>query len=85
MANGPDNRGKRLGSKVQFFGIGADARTLGLSTSYLWRCLTGRITCEKIVSDYWELKKDQARRFLSKPAQIHRVRAQSGPQCKVNP
>ena len=69
---------------MKFPGISADARTLGLSASYLWRCLTGRVTCQKIVSDYWELKKAQARRFLSKAQKSTASAPDPAPQEKVN-
>jgi hypothetical protein len=57
-------RGKKLGAKVQFHGIGADAAALKVSASYLWLCLTGRKDRQEIVEAYRELKRQQARQLL---------------------
>ena len=64
MANSRDNAGRRLGGKIKFPGIGADARQIGVSAPYLWQCLSGRKKNDKLVADYWALKRKQARRFL---------------------
>jgi hypothetical protein len=58
-------RGAKLGSKVKFQGISSDAKTLNVSTSYLWCCLTGRRRAQSIVDAYWNLKRDQARALLA--------------------
>jgi len=64
MAINSHKRGKKLGAKVQFPGIGADAVALKLSASYLWLCLTGRKDRKDIVAAYYELKRQQARQLL---------------------
>ncbi len=64
MAINSHKRGKKLGAKVRFPGIGADAAALKLSASYLWLCLTGRRDRKDIVDAYHDLKLKQARQLL---------------------
>jgi hypothetical protein len=65
MATHNANAGRKVGGKVKFPTIGADAQALGLSTSYLWCLLTGRRPDTKgIVAEYWKLKRTQARKLL---------------------
>ena len=57
--------GKKPGSKMRFPGIGADAKALEMSPSFLWLCLTGRKDRPDVVESYWNLKRQQAQQFLS--------------------
>lgn len=64
MATNGHNAGRKLGGKVKFPGISADADAIGISASYLWLCLTGRRKADHIVAEYWKLKKRQTENFL---------------------
>jgi hypothetical protein len=42
--------------QVQFFGICADAKALGVSREHLYRVLTGRRTSQSLMKRYLELR-----------------------------
>jgi len=69
MANNSQKRGKKLGSKIRFRGIGEDAKVLHVSAPYLWKILTGRVTHKEVESRYWNLKREQARTLLAETEQ----------------
>jgi hypothetical protein len=49
---------------MRFPGIGADAKALNVSPSFLWLCLTGRRDNSEVMEAYRNLKRQQARQIL---------------------
>jgi hypothetical protein len=55
---------------MRFPGIGADAKALDVSVSFLWQCLAGRKNRPEIVERYRQLKRQQARQLLEDTKQV---------------
>jgi hypothetical protein len=60
------NPGRKKGGKNRFKGIVADAWTLQVNPSHLWRVLSGKRESKILMDRYRELKKQQRQAIQSK-------------------